>query len=152
MWTLFLGSRPFCCWILLKSINLRAWSLKTKATWTFMNVVNWRKNIPNVRTSLLDASPQFDSLIYGGQPFKLAFHHRLLLCAAYCCQEIKEACKIELRHSTKSVNWELIQKEWENSKVWVKWLNISFIFCYYTYNNYTFIIFNQLIKYALVIC
>ena len=70
-------------------------------------------------------SPQFDSLIYGGQPFKLAFHHRLLLCAAYCCQEIKEACKIERRHSTKAVNWELIfQKEWENSKCG---LNISFL-------------------------
>ena len=88
-------------------------------------------------TSLLDASPQFDSLIYGGQPFKLAFHHRLLLCAAYCCQEIKEACKIERRHSTKDVNWELIfQKEWENSKCG---LNISFMYdadIYFLYNEW----------------
>ena len=103
-------------------------ALKNKGHMSFYECCNLTKKVYlmyTYTTSLLDASPQFDSLIYGGQPFKLAFHHRLLLCAAYCCQEIKEACKIERRHSTKAVNWELIfQKEWENSKCG---LNISFM-------------------------
>ena len=34
----FLGSRPFNRYILLKSINQRVWSPKSKATQTFMNV------------------------------------------------------------------------------------------------------------------
>ena len=33
---------------LLKSFNQRVWSPKIKATWAFMNVVIWRKNISNV--------------------------------------------------------------------------------------------------------
>ena len=90
-----------------KIYQLKGMELKNKGHMSFYECCNLTKKVYlmyTYTTSLLDASPQFDSLIYGGQPFKLAFHHRLLLCAAYCCQEIKEACKIERRHSTKAVN------------------------------------------------
>ena len=42
---MFLGFRPFNWKILVKSNNKRVWSPKTKATWTFMNVVIWQKKV-----------------------------------------------------------------------------------------------------------
>ena len=41
--SLFLGFRPFNWKILIKSINSRVWSPKTKTAQTFMNVAIWRK-------------------------------------------------------------------------------------------------------------
>ena len=43
MWPLFLAFRPFNQKILVKSINYRVWSPKTKAAQTFINVVIWQK-------------------------------------------------------------------------------------------------------------
>ena len=43
MWPSNLGCRPFNWQILVKSVNKKVWSPKTKATPTFMNVVIWRK-------------------------------------------------------------------------------------------------------------
>ena len=60
-------------------------------------------------------SPQFDSLIYGGQPFKLAFHHRLLLC---CLLPRNQAGMQDCGHS--KVNWELIKRVVGNFKIRIK--------------------------------
>ena len=38
--------RPFDWYILLKSIDQKVWSPKTKAAQTFMNILIWRKSIP----------------------------------------------------------------------------------------------------------
>ena len=39
-------------WLLFLGFNNRIWSLKTKATPTFMNVVIWQKSISNVYTTI----------------------------------------------------------------------------------------------------